>query len=75
MVRFSLCFDSYRLKTSLGIYSAIFWMYIQHQAELGIDKRNVVLYALCILYILSTATVVLNMTRFVILVSNISSCI
>jgi hypothetical protein len=36
-------------------------MYIQYQAsKLGIHKRNLVLYALCILYILSTATVVLD---------------
>ena len=43
-------------------------MYIQFQASkrLGLDKRNTVLYALSILYILSTATAVLDMTRFVV---------
>src|SRR5882757_6074073 len=48
-----------------GLYSAIFFIYIQHQAskELGIDKRNVLLYALCILYILSVVTVALDATR------------
>jgi len=45
-----------------GIYSAIFYMYIRHQAskELGIDKRNILLYPLCILYILSTVAVTLD---------------
>jgi len=48
-----------------GLYSAIFFIYIQYQAskELGIDKRNVLLYALCILYILSVVTVALDATR------------
>lgn len=43
-------------------------MYIQYQAskELGIDKRNVLLYALSVLYILSTATVALDLTHLAI---------
>ena len=50
-----------------GLYSAIFFMYIHHQAskELGIDKRNIILYALCILYALSSATIVIDTTRFI----------
>ena len=49
----------------LGLYSALFCMYMQYHAskELEIDKKNILLYALCILYILSTATVVLDVTR------------
>jgi hypothetical protein len=48
-----------------GLYSAIFFMYLQFQAskELGFGKRNVLLYALCILYILSVVTVALDATR------------
>ena len=42
-------------------------MYIHYQAskELGIDKRNIILYALCILYVLSSATIVMDTTRFI----------
>lgn len=47
-----------------GLYSAIFCVYIQYHVsqELGIqiDKRNVFLYLLCILYLLSTATIILQ---------------
>jgi len=48
-----------------GLYSALFFMYLQYQVskELGIDKRDVVFYALCILYILSVVTVALDATR------------
>ena len=44
-------------------------MYIQFQASkrLGIDKRNIVLYALSILYILSAVMVVLDITRFLVI--------
>ncbi|KAF8814576.1 hypothetical protein BYT27DRAFT_7206018, partial [Phlegmacium glaucopus] len=47
-----------------GLYSAIFFIYIQHQtSKEGIDKtRNILFYPLSILYILSTATFVLDMT-------------
>ena len=43
-------------------------MYIQHQAskELGIDRKNILLYALCILYVLSIVTVVLDITKFIV---------
>ena len=39
-------------------------MYIQYHAskELGIDKRNIAFYAVCILYILSTASFILDKT-------------
>ena len=50
----------------LGVYSAIFYIYIQRHAskELGIDKRNIVFYALCILYILSTVSFIVDNTIF-----------
>jgi hypothetical protein len=52
-----------------GLYSAIFFMYIQYHAskELGIqvDKRNVFLYLLCFLYLLSTATIILQILSVV----------
>ena len=46
-------------------------MYIQYHAskELGIDKRNILLYAVCILYILSTATFAIDISGTVIQVS------
>lgn len=51
-----------------GLYSGMFCLYIQHQASKGLDvnKTNIVLYALSILYILSGATAVLDITRFVV---------
>ena len=50
-----------------GLYSAVFIVYMQYHAskKLGIDKRNIFVYALCILYMLSTATIVLDVTRHV----------
>ena len=50
-----------------GLYSAVFIVYMQYHAskKLGIDKRNIFLYVLCILYMLSTATILLDVTRYV----------
>ena len=50
-----------------GLYSAMFIVYMQYHAskKLGIDKRNIFLYVLCILYMLSTATILLDVTRYV----------
>ena len=55
----------------LGLYSAIFCMYIQHHTskELGIDKRNILFYAVCILYTLSTASFIVDTTGTVTQVS------
>ena len=52
----------------LGLYSAVFVIYMQCHAskKLDINKRNILLYALCILYMLSTATIALDVTRCVI---------
>ena len=49
-----------------GIYSAIFGLYLRYRPskELGIDKRNILLYALCTLYILSTALFLVDVTGF-----------
>ncbi|KAF8811928.1 hypothetical protein BYT27DRAFT_7240149 [Phlegmacium glaucopus] len=56
-----------------GLYSAIFFLYIQHQtSKEGIDKtRNILLYPLCILYILSTATLVLDIIITMALTSSV----
>jgi len=47
-----------------GVYSAIFYMYIRYHTskELGIqaEKRNVLFFLLCVLYMLATTTIVLE---------------
>ena len=50
-----------------GLYSAVFFIYMQYHVskELGINKRNIILYALCILYMLSTVMVIFDVTRYV----------
>ena len=50
-----------------GLYSAMFIVYMQYHAskKLSIDRRNIFLYVLCILYMLSTATILLDVTRYV----------
>ena len=50
-----------------GFYSAVFVIHMQYHVskELGIKKRNILVYALCILYMLSTAAIVLDVTRYV----------
>ena len=46
-----------------GFYSAIFFIYIQcHTSKEFSIKRNISLYALSILYILSSATIALDIT-------------
>ena len=51
-----------------GLYSAVFVIYMQYHAskELGINKRNIFVYALCILYMLSTAMIALDVTCHVV---------
>ena len=51
-----------------GLYSAVFIIYMQYHAskKLGINKRNFFVYALCILYMLSGATIALDVTRHVV---------
>ena len=74
MVRFLFSYDKSRL-ISPGLYSAMFYMYIQFQPskEPRINKRNIIIYTLGILYILSTVVFVLDITSFVVEVSK--SCI
>ena len=51
-----------------GLYSAVFVIYMQCHAskKLDINKRNFFLYALSVLYMLSTAMLALDVTRYVI---------
>jgi len=44
-----------------GLYSGIFFMYIQYQVSKKLGK-NVIFYTLCILYLLSVATIVQDTT-------------
>ena len=48
-----------------GLYSAIFSIHMQYHIskELGIEKSNIFLYALCFLYILSSAIIALDVTN------------
>jgi hypothetical protein len=51
-----------------GLYAAIFYLYIQHHmSREGIHMtRNILLYPLCVLSILSTAIFVLDITRIMV---------
>ena len=75
-----MCYSLYpakevQLLSGLGIYSGIFAIYLQFTSK---DSRTTecIFYALCLLYILSTATVVGDLLVFMIDsdVSNISIC-
>src|ERR1700735_3102039 len=52
-----------------GLYSGIFALYLQyHGSQKGTNKtRNILLYTLSVLYILSVTTIVLHITEIVIL--------
>ena len=54
----------------LGIYSGIFAIYIHCVLSKESRTTGIVFYALCLLYILSTTTVVSDLLEFVIQVSN-----
>lgn len=60
----------------LGIYLAMFAMYLQYEGtKKPLDKRTtIVFYSLCTLYALSTAIFTIDITETVLLVSNISVC-
>ena len=79
-----MCFNLYHAKEvqlffGLGIYSGIFTIYLQ---SASIDSRTttIVFYALCLLYILSTASVVSDLLQVILVnidssgVSNNSIC-
>jgi hypothetical protein len=55
-----------------GIYSAIFFMYLRYHVQRGSDRaKNVLFIAICVLYVLSFAIIILDMTSVGIsLVSN-----
>ena len=58
-----------QLFPGLGIYSAIFVTYLQCRSPES-RAANIVFYALCLLYILSTASVVMDLLNFTLLVSD-----
>src|ERR1700735_5350564 len=49
-----------------GLYSGIFAMYLQHHgSQQSTDKaKNILFYALCVLYALSSATIIIDMLGF-----------
>ena len=57
----------------LGVYSGIFAIYLQHPAK---DSRTaiIIFYVLCLLYVLSTVTVVNDIINTALRVSNNSIC-
>ena len=62
-----------QLFSGLGIYSGLFAIYIQCALK-EFRKITIIFYALCLLYILSTATIVSDLLVFIIEVSNNSIC-
>ena len=73
-----MCFNLYPAKVQLfpglGIYSGIFAVYLQCVLLKESRTTSIVFYALCILYILSTVTVVSDILDIIIQVSNNSIC-
>ena len=59
-----------QLFPGLGIYSAIFIIYLHCVLSKESRKTSIVFYALCLLYVLSTTTVACDLLNFVIYVSN-----
>ena len=61
-----------QLCPGLGVYSGIFAIYLQCASK---DSRTttIVFYALCLLYFLSTATVVGDLVEYIIMVSDNST--
>ena len=58
-----------QLFSGLGLYSGIFAMYLQCSSNKS-GTANIVSYALCLLYVLSTATVVFDVVSIIVYVSN-----
>ena len=66
-----------QLFPGLGIYSGIFAIYFKLQCVLVSKesrKTSIIFYALCLLYVLSIASVACDLLEFVIQVSNNSIC-
>jgi hypothetical protein len=57
----------------LGIYSGIFAMYLQCPLK-EFRTAIIVFYVLCLLYVLSMATVVIDLLKIILEVSNNSIC-
>ena len=62
-----------QLFPGLGIYSGIFAIYLQCPSKES-RMATIVFYALCLLYILSTAAVISDLLALVLEVSNKSTC-
>ena len=58
-----------QLFLGLGVYSGIFAMYLQCSSN-----KAIVFYALCLLYVLSTATIVSDLVNVILQVSNNPIC-
>ena len=63
-----------QLFPGLGIYSGIFVIYLHCVLSKESRTTSIVLYALCLLYVLSTATIVSDLLGYIIDVSNNSIC-
>ena len=69
-----MCFNLYPAKevqlfSDLGLYSGIFAIYLQFASKES-RMTTVIFYALCLLYILSTAGIVSDLLFYIIEVSN-----
>ena len=59
-----------QLFPGLGIYSAIFIIYLHCILSKESRTTSIIFYALCLLYVLSTTTIACDLLNFVIYVSN-----
>ena len=60
-----------QLSPGLGIYSGIFVMYLQCQSNESTGRTaNIVLYAICVLYLLSTVNFVIDLVSLIFDVTN-----
>ena len=62
-----------QLFPGLGLYSGIFAMYLQCSSKKA-GTAIILFYAVCLLYLLSTAVFVSDLVRFMLQVSNNSVC-
>ena len=64
--------DIIAISLRLGLYSGIFAMYLQHHSsKKGTHgTKNILFFSLCVLYVLSVATVITDMAVFIYGVSN-----
>ena len=50
----------------VGIYSGIFVIYLRHEESMKSKRATILFYLLCALYVLSTALVAIDITRYII---------